>query len=253
MDTSSYFIENKALFGCFPSSPSIKELEENNVVYFVDLTTEEEKIKKKLNYNTKYTYINYPIKDMYIPVNWISYSKFIIKLCNIIKELKDNEKIYISCIAGFGRSGIVVASILCYMYGYSPREAINKTNIFRNNRKSLKDKYRKYGSPQTFIQKKFIYTFFTPLKFYRNYKYNNTYGFTNFSPHPVYIENLGSFMNAEVAYQTHKNLNDLCYINKQLNVKSTLISKYLGHKIKIDDDWDNIKVNIMKTILKKNF
>ena len=42
-------------------------------------------------------------------------------------------------------------------------------------------------------------------------------------------------------------------MSKGLLILSTLISKYLGHKIKIDDDWDNIKVNIMKTILKKKF
>ena len=82
MDTSSFFIKDKAIFGCFPTPDSVIELEKQGVRYFIDLTdTHETKI---VPYITNYTYINYPIKDMYIPTDWQSYAKFIINICKII-------------------------------------------------------------------------------------------------------------------------------------------------------------------------
>jgi protein-tyrosine phosphatase len=99
MDNSSYFIKNRSLFGSFPSQESVQELEEHGVRYFVDLTdiTKEKKISE---YKTKYTYINYPIDDHSIPTDIISFSTFIINISNIIKNLKEEERLYLHCKGG---------------------------------------------------------------------------------------------------------------------------------------------------------
>jgi predicted NAD-dependent protein-ADP-ribosyltransferase YbiA (DUF1768 family) len=253
MDTSSFFIKDKALFGSFPSQESVLELEQKGVRYFIDLTTPEEKETKITQYTTKYEYINYPIVDRNIPTNWYSYAFFIIKICNLIKYLKVNEKIYIGCRGGHGRSGVVTASILCHMFGLSPEESLEYTTKCHSNRKTLKDKWRKIGSPQTFMQKKFIYKFFAPLKFYRTVKYVNTTGFSNFSNHSVYIEGIGTFPTSESAYQAHKNLEDYEYVKKQLNSKTPLLSIYYGDNTNICSNWDSTKFQILEMITQLKF
>lgn len=253
MDTSSFFIKDKAMFGCFPTQESVLELEQQGVRYFVDLTTPEEKENKVKIYTTNYTYINYPIMDRHIPVNLQSYAKFIMYLCKIIKSLKENEKVYVGCRGGHGRSGVVVASILCHLFNLSPDESLEYTTVCHNNRKKLKDKWRKIGSPQTFTQKKFIYKFFLPLKFYRTYKHASTFGFSNYSQHPVYIEGIGLFPTSEAAFQAHKNLNDTNYVENQLNSKTPSVSRFLGNKVIPREDWDDIKVKVMENILKLKF
>ena len=99
MNTSCYFIKEKALFGSFPSQSSVDELENDlNVRYFVDLTNSNE--KKITPYKTKYNYMNYPITDRHVPEDLLSFSKFIIRVSKIIKNLKKDEKIYIHCKGG---------------------------------------------------------------------------------------------------------------------------------------------------------
>ena len=251
MDTSSFFIKDKAIFGCFPTQDSVIELEKQGVRYFIDLTdTHETKI---VPYITNYTYINYPIKDMYIPTEWQSYAKFIINICKIIKNLHGEEKVYVHCKGGCGRSGVVVASILCHLFGLSPEESLKYTTLCHSNRKTLKDRWRKIGAPQTYTQKKFIYKFFFPLKFYKTYKYSNTFGFTNYSSHSVCVAGIGTFPTAEAAFQAHKALDNEEYIQNQINAKSPLVSRYLGSKLGTDDKWDNIKIQIMENIIQLKF
>lgn len=254
MNTSSFFIKDKAIFGCFPTQESVIELENEGVRYFVDLTTPEEKENKKvILYTTKYNYINYPISDRSVPTNWQTYAKFIIELTKIIKNLKNNEKIYISCRAGLGRSGVVVASILCYLFKLKPEQSLEYTTRCLDRRKILKDKWRKIGSPQTYTQKKFIYKFFFPLNFYKTYRYTNTFGFSNFSQHPVYIKKIGTFLTLEAAFQAHKDLNNKDYVESLINCKSGLMATYIGNKISVEEDWDLKKIDIMKKLIKLKF
>ena len=77
MNRSSEFIENKALFGCYPRQENVKELEDMGVRYFIDLTCKGE--KNIVEYTTQYTYINFPIKDRRIPSKWSDFSVFILQ------------------------------------------------------------------------------------------------------------------------------------------------------------------------------
>ena len=45
METSSYFIMNKALFGGYPDNNKFKELKECGVKYYIDLVTVSERKK----------------------------------------------------------------------------------------------------------------------------------------------------------------------------------------------------------------
>ena len=144
MDNSSYFIKNRALFGSFPTQDSVLELEDHGVRYFVDLTdiTKEQKISA---YITKYTYINYSIDDHSIPNDILSFSTFVLKISNIIKKLNQDERVYIHCRGGHGRSGLVVACILCYIFNLSPHESLNYTTKCHSHRKNMRDRWRKLG------------------------------------------------------------------------------------------------------------
>lgn len=248
MNNCSYFIEKKALFGSFPTQESVNELEANGVRYFVNLTYDTE--KKIIPYTTKYTYLTFPIKDRRYPYNWYEFARFIIKISNIIKSLKNNEKLYINCRAGHGRSGLVVSSILCYMSGFSIEDSLNLTSFYHNNRPIMKLKWRCIGSPQTRAQKNFIFKFFTPLYFYRAYKIGYTVGFSTFSLHPVTIPGIGKFPTAESAYQALKNPDDEIYIKKQMESRTPSISRRLGNICNIRPDWNHVKADIIEMIIR---
>ena len=167
MDRCSYFFEDKALFGVYPSQETVNLLEQYGVVHFINLTCEGE--KNIVKYCTTVNYINYPITDHSFPKNWKSFSKFILTIFSLIKTLK-KEKIYIHCRGGHGRSGIVVACVLCYMFNLDPSVALKLSAAYHRNRKDLRYKWR-VRSPCTNSQKGFVYRFFRPLIYYRGQKY----------------------------------------------------------------------------------
>ena len=155
MENCSYFLNNKAYFGSYPTQESVEILEKNGVRIFVDLTYSSE--SKITSYNTKYLYISFPIKDNYVPTNTESFTRFIYRLVYILRNTTPSEKMYIHCKGGHGRSGIVVACIYCLMFNKSPVNSIRYTTSCHNNRKIMRDKWRSIGSPQTENQKLFVF------------------------------------------------------------------------------------------------
>ena len=251
MDKCSYFLKDKAIFGSYPTQETVYDLEKKGVKYFINLTYPEEKLIKE--YETNNNIINFPIKDRKVPNDIISFSKLIVNISNIIKDLKENELIYIHCKGGHGRSGILVACLLCYIFKISPLESIELTTKYHNNRSNMKEKWREIGSPQTFFQKNFVCKTFKPIYFFKANKIGNSVGFSNFSLHNVKIDNLGTFHTSEAAFQTFKNRNNRDYVLKQQNTKSPFISKLLGSKIKNNDYFNKNKENIMYNILLQKF
>jgi len=136
MDYCSYFIPDKALFGSYPTTDRAKELENNGVTKYVDLTMPHE---VKESYETSKPIIHFAIIDRKIPYNIYTFCKFIIQVANMIKE---SDKIYIHCRGGHGRSGLVVACLLCFIYKYSPEQSIERTTFFHSQRKKKKKKWR---------------------------------------------------------------------------------------------------------------
>lgn len=225
MERCSEFIKNKALFGGYPTQEYVDRFEKLGVRYFVDLTHTGE--KKITPYTTQYNYIRYPIPDHRVPTNWRTFAQFIIKLGKITRNLKAGEKVYIHCKGGHGRSGVVVASLLCYLYKISPSDAISSTTKYHSRRKEMREKWRKMGSPQTRSQKHFVTKFFEPLYIYKNYSKYFSAGFGNDADISVNIENIGVFPTATSAF------------NAMEIIKA--------------DHWELIKDEVMYEILKRKF
>jgi len=161
MDKCSFFIDDVALFGSFPSQQDVFELENKGVRYFINLTFEGE--KKTKSYVTNYTYISFPLVDRNIPDDKLKYSIFITKVVNLILSLNNGDIIYIHCKGGHGRSGVVVSCILCLLYNWKAAYSLKYTNMKHNERLNMKYFWRRIGSPQTTKQKNFVLDFYKPL------------------------------------------------------------------------------------------
>ena len=225
MDYCSYFIPNKGLFGNYPTTNRAKELEENGVTQYVNLTLPHE---VENDYNTNKSVINFPIIDRQVPDNIYKFCKFIIKLAKIIDN---TNKTYIHCRGGHGRAGLVVACLLCYKYNYCPQKSLELTNFFHSQRKIMREKWRKIGSPQTRKQQSFIFKLFKPLYFYKAYKCGPAVGLSNLSLHSIIIENVGKFKVSLAAYEAFRDLDDKEYI-KQLQECNPYHIRLLGSKKK---------------------
>ena len=246
MDTCSYFIQNKALFGSLPNDQTVSELEKIGVKYFVDLTSDREKVKP---YSTNFKVLQYPIPDRKIPKNAITFCEFAYKIFHLIKHLKDNEKVYVHCKGGHGRSGIIVASILCLFYKIPPEVALDLTRFYHRQRKTMRDKWRRIGSPQTYSQKAFVIKLFEP--FYFNTQVN---GYLSNAFLCIIEDNkLGKFQCVESAYQAHKNPNDKKYVAQLQNCTSIKEIKNLGKTTILRPDWENVKDGIMYSLVKLKF
>jgi predicted NAD-dependent protein-ADP-ribosyltransferase YbiA (DUF1768 family) len=247
METSSYFIPNKALFGSMPDQNRAEILENLGVVYFIDLTSPKD--VRISHYITKYTKIKFPIQDRKIPRDLVSFSKFIYMVYQLIKSLKDKEKIYIHCKGGHGRSGVAVACLLCLYLKIPPEYALDLTRYYHQQRKEMREKWRKIGSPQTFLQKDVVLKLFHPVYF--NSKIN-TYLSNSFKCE-IHLENVGVFPNVEAAYQAMKNPKNTEYIEQLKSAKTIKQIKTLGKSVKLRHDWSNVKEETMHKLVKQKF
>jgi hypothetical protein len=150
----------KALFGGYPTQDQVYLLENMGVTWFVDLTLGNEKRTTPYIVTNKDKYITYPIVDQCVPSDIVGFVKFINKLVSIISSLMDNEKLYIHCKGGHGRSGLIVATLMCVMDEIGPERAIRDTTTSHNQRHMMKRKWKKIGSPQTRDQCRFLHSLF---------------------------------------------------------------------------------------------
>ena len=241
MEKCSYFIEDKALFGSFPCQETVNFLENIGVRLFVDLTGMDEYMITP--YTTKYKYINYPIIDRKIPTDWKNFSQLILIISEIIDDLKYGEKIYIHCKGGHGRSGILVASLLCYRLKITPEESLELTSLYHSRRPVMRDKWRILGSPQGKSQKDFIRRFFRPLKFSKPEMIGYTAGFHLMTEHQVYIKGVGTFKNSYKAVQYYRN-------PEMLESGDYTEDEY---KINENINWDENKEKYVENILTLKF
>ena len=251
MERSSYFIKDRALFGSFPTQEAVEELEKMGVRYFVNLTHSHE--RKITPYTTQHNYVSFPITDHQVPEDRQVFASFIVRLADIIYDLSKGELIYIHCKGGHGRAGVVVASLLCHIFEMSPGEALDHTTMYHSNRKSMREKWRQIGSPQTHQQKGFVHQLCKPVNFYRAYKVGRTAGFSNFTTFSVAIEGFGTFPTSEAALQAYKNPGNLEYVKRQMLSRSPLTSKNMGNRACLRGDWEEVREGLMYKILKYKF
>jgi hypothetical protein len=151
MEFASYFINNKAMFGSYPTQDQVDLLELLGFHHFVDLThSTESKIKP---YTTHYNYINFPMIDREVPDGGYAFAKLIYQICEMIGG---EHKVYIHCKGGHGRSGIVVACTTARFFNINVALALQHTRECHQNRTVMRDIWRNIGSPQTSEQRMFV-------------------------------------------------------------------------------------------------
>lgn len=154
MDKASYFVHNKAIFGSFPSQDDVDILESIGVVLFVDLTHPFENTVSYQPRNARI--IRFPIPDLSIPEDRLAFSKLVMQLSHEIETLANGKKIYVHCRGGHGRSGVVVACILAYYLDLDPLVALRLTREYHSRRKTMRERWRRLGAPQTDAQKQCV-------------------------------------------------------------------------------------------------
>ena len=164
----SSFLHDQAFFGCYPNQEQFEELIREGFTYFIDLTTLRERRLFSFDYSlhiSKYeniSYLNFSIIDNNIPTNQDLFIEFISFLTNLIRQKK---KIYIHCKGGHGRSSLIVASLLCNVFLYTPTKAFSLTKACHEKRVDLKDKYKGISCPQLYAQRKFIIDMYNKTKY----------------------------------------------------------------------------------------
>lgn len=150
--------EPRLLFGGYPSGCHFEYLKSIGVRYFVDLTTPYEK-KKLPVYNMKddkIVYVNFPIRDNFIPYDMNLFNEFIVWLIFTISVMKENELMYIHCKGGHGRSGMVMCCVLCLMHNLLPDKSIEEVTLSHNERPLLTPKWKSRLCPSNEIQRIFV-------------------------------------------------------------------------------------------------
>lgn len=164
-DTSAFFIPNQCLFGSYPTQEQIFELEDWGVDLLVNLTSDNE--RKITKYTTKIETIQFSIPDHGVPKDNIAFCRLVV---NLLDRINKKKKIYIHCKAGHGRSGVLVAAILCLKYSITPDESFfltskyHSTRVKHAKRPKMNHYWKTKGSPQTLEQKDYVRTLFHPYK-----------------------------------------------------------------------------------------
>lgn len=165
MDFCSSFLNN-AFFGCYPNQKQYELLIEKGFNVFIDLTTLKE--RNSLNYvynydiNDNIYYINYSIIDNKAPVCSFQFYNFLLEVQKLLTDT--NNKLYLHCKGGHGRSSMVVACLLKKIKNYNSIESMNMTKKFHKERQNLKEKYQNIDTPQVFCQRNFVFNLFKKNK-----------------------------------------------------------------------------------------
>lgn len=150
------------LFGGYPNLHEMQELQDSGVKYIIDLTTPHEKRRLDVYQAKDYQmiYANFPIEDNFVPQDMNAFHEFIVWLSFTLDSLRFNEKMYIHCKGGHGRSGMVVACLLCFHYRHTSSEAIAETTEAHRLRPELAMKWKTHMCPSNSIQRLFVHRIF---------------------------------------------------------------------------------------------
>ena len=149
LDTST---DGKLYIGTFPNKTEVNTLEELNIKHCFDLTTPQDHLPPVFY---KYPRINFPIKDMNIPPDMTFFWNLI---KNIDSLLVSGQNVYVHCLGGHGRGGLVGGSYLVF----KEMDSVNAlTAVYLSHQKRIVMTFKKriYGAPQTRIQKEFVHEF----------------------------------------------------------------------------------------------
>lgn len=210
------------MFGGYPTQEIVMRLEtEYDVVLFVDLTQDDEKNLKKYTLSKHRTQIwRFPIVDQKHPLSVHKYCNFISQLSSFIDQLNNNEKVYIHCRGGHGRSGLVVASLLIYRNKITIEEGIDLLNRYHRQRTGLSEKWHKIRIPNH-TQINFLYKLFNPI-----IMLNKPFVYKSSLPSLLYRMSIClpyedfSYNSGAIAFYAYKDLNDKNYVSALNSAKT---------------------------------
>ncbi|ARF12066.1 dual specificity phosphatase [Klosneuvirus KNV1] len=139
-------ISNQLYFGKYPCDEVIKLLKELEINVIINLTQDIENLPK---YDIDCEIINFPIVDRKTG----EFQKTIELIKILSDKIQQNNKIYIHCKGGHGRSGLITGGLYAYLFNKTYDETIDALKIAHQNRKIMTDRMRYLGSPQTRLQK----------------------------------------------------------------------------------------------------
>lgn len=159
-------VDGRLFFGGFPSSSHLQQLKDGGFKYIVDCTTVDEKQKLPMYNAQEYglIYIHYPILDNFIPTDTRSFLDFIRWLGFLVRHMAPNELMYIHCRGGHGRSGLVLACMICLLYKVHPTDSIRELTRAHLERKILSPRWKKRLCPANEIQRLYLHNLFCPRR-----------------------------------------------------------------------------------------
>jgi protein-tyrosine phosphatase len=212
-------MDNENIFADFSNDPNdIKEEESSRrnfvqALFPVGKETQTYRIPKN-------KYISYQIKDNNVPECPLSYCSFITKLKKLY--LKD-QKIYIHCRGGHGRSGMLSVSLLLSIFpDKNIKEVIELVNQSHIDRIILRKKWKNKKTPFNYNQYIFL------LKVHKNIYINNTNKYYNWL-----------IFNDSIYYEKQKYDSIYSFYNNSIldyNIKIEQIKNNFKSKIKTNKD-----------------
>lgn len=273
---TNWIIKDKLLVGTYPIDEDIDEIKNLGIYSFISLL-EKKEIRNQYESRKDIKYNNYEIPDR----KAISNNKAL----EIAKSIKDrldrNEKIFLHCMGGKGRTG-TIAGIVLMLYGNSLKDTLN---ILKQSIKSRKIQGKCPKMPQTKSQhiqleqlERIIFNDSNKDIYFYNKK-DPYYEFSNYYKTPIVFKGK-KYTSSEHIFQalkfmgnnaTDKSLEYAEIIRKQstankgriLALQKTgggykwrtdlnpIIKKY--QDVKLRDDWEEVKNELMEEILIEKF
>jgi len=160
----SKVIDDRLYFGGYPSKQLFEWMMQDKFTHFIDLTTDHERNLLQFRYDKDMTFegnqpviINLPIRDNSIPCDNDLFKTLLRDTYEILK--KKDTKIYVHCKGGHGRSGMMIACLLVYMFDIPSNKSLGLTTLFHSERVHTREKWKYAKCPQTYKQRKYVYEF----------------------------------------------------------------------------------------------
>jgi protein-tyrosine phosphatase len=170
---SNWVLKDKLLVGCYPYDTKEKKNYFNTLLRvgitdFISLQTEGEldRLEPYFPFNSDENqyekFYNFPIPDRKI----VSDKETLLYLKDIVDIITESESVvYLHCLGGHGRTGVLVSLILSYFFALQPEEALDYTQTLHDSRwlgtgvdvrnilkNPINKKNSRYFSPQTTVQ-----------------------------------------------------------------------------------------------------
>ena len=215
-DNSNWLIKNKILIGGLPQDKkAFDAIKAEGITVFINLMRKTEyqgaKKKPKFDYRDEKNrkgieYHNYQITDM----KTLSDEKMVEIAQQVVNDTKNGKKVYVHCLGGHGRTGVVAGLILHIEYpDMSYTDILKKLNELHRTRKFKPN----VGTPQTSSQFDQLHRLITgkdDILFYndtdKNFVFSNLYYRQNKKGKDRILFTVGgkSYCSSEAYYQAQK-------------------------------------------------